>query len=135
MNEAERITDYLDKIDKMMIFLRIGNFDVPAYNLELPVEANGSRYRSEKRFRYHKATRAITYNGWNIDWHSLAGPKNDNIEIHGIGPTLPIAKRIYSFLMSECLSGIRKRTAKSVIENVVDLVLWFNDLEFIIDGA
>lgn len=130
ISDEEKLDDYLEKIDKMMRYLKIHAYVITTYNLDLPIEAKGSRYRGERIFRYYKATRSITYNGWDSDRSSVSNKLNE-IEINGIEPNLSLSTRIYDFLRNECLNRIHELTNKKKIKNIKNLFLLFNNLEFL----
>jgi hypothetical protein len=121
----------LDKIYKMMEFLKLDSFVIPHYNLPLPFQADGDGYRPEKVFRLLNDG-MMTYHGWGVlSNNTHRGP----ITITNIKPPERWIERAYVHLIIDCRVEVKRRTERSVrgkwsdYDKVRDLILKFNGLK------
>lgn len=115
----------LEKVILMMKYLKMGNYVIPHYNLELPCQVEGINYRAEKLFRLY-ANGSMSYFGY----ASGTSPQASVI-IDGLIPSQKFIDRAYMFLHDDIRDLIKERASNSKMPNVAQLILKFNDLEFI----
>lgn len=117
----------LDRLIIMMEYMGKDYFVIPHHNMEMPPDADGFGFRSEKMFRLMKDG-TMTYTGWGWDPRTR---NNGTIVVDNIKLDQRWIDRAYVFLIVDVRRKLRKAAASSSMKNVIDLIKKFNKLEFV----
>jgi hypothetical protein len=118
----------MDQLMKMMAYCNEYSFVIPSYNLKIPEQIVVSDYRPEKVFRLLRSG-FMSYSGTGGQPQS----KFPNVYIGGIKLEQPWIDRAYIALRTKIEEKIKTKANNSRLSRTRELLLKFNDLEFLVN--
>jgi hypothetical protein len=114
----------INQLIRMMEFCDEYSFIIPSYNLVIPEEAMGSKFRVETTFRLLRSG-FMTYSG------SSGKGKIADINVGGIRLPQPWIDRAYILLSRRVKDKVKEKAIGCKMEHIQELLLRFGKVEFL----